>query len=90
MKALTLLALALTGVSCMVAAEQRPANAENQDLQNVEHYSYSMDLDIARVIQPAEIPDICGPAPVQMVYEDHQGQRHTLEYLVMGSGCSNG
>jgi len=27
---------------------------------------------------------------VQMTYEDHQGQRHTLQYSVMGNGCSNG
>ncbi|MGP5464669.1 DUF2790 domain-containing protein, partial [Pseudomonas helleri] len=28
--------------------------------------------------------------PARMVYEDSQGIKHTLEYRVMGNGCSNG
>lgn len=83
MKAWTLLALA--GVSCMTLAAEQPVEKEH-----VERYEYGMELDVARVIQPAEVPNTCGVEPVQMVYEDHQGQRHTLEYLVMGSGCSGG
>lgn len=88
MKAWTLLALA--GVSCMTLAAERPATTDGQEQANVEHYEYGMDLDVARVIQSAEVPNTCGVEPVQMVYEDHQGQRHTLEYLVAGSGCSGG
>lgn len=87
MKAWTLLALA--GVSCMALAGERPAADEQQQV-NVERYEYGMELDVARVIQPADIPSTCGVEPVRMVYEDHQGQRHTLEYLVVGSGCSGG
>lgn len=86
MKAWTLLALA--GVSCMTLAAEQPAKDGQQ--ANVEQYEYGMQLDVARVIQPAEVPNTCGVEPVQMVYEDHQGNRHTLEYLVVGSGCSGG
>lgn len=49
-----------------------------------------MNLDIAKVIHMDSVPDTCGVAPMHMTYEDHKGQRHTLEYSVMGNGCSNG
>ena len=47
-------------------------------------------LDIARVISTSEVPDVCAVVPVRMTYEDAKGQRHILEYHVMGNGCSNG
>lgn len=53
----------------------------------VEHYSYSMPLDIARVVSMESIPSVCKVVPLHMVYEDSKGQRHLLEYEVMGSGC---
>lgn len=33
---------------------------------------------------------MCEVVPAQMIYEDHQGQRHILEYRIMGNGCLNG
>ncbi|MBO4966611.1 MAG: DUF2790 domain-containing protein, partial [Pseudomonas sp.] len=56
----------------------------------VEHYTYATDLDIAKVISVSPAADVCEVVPAQMTYEDHQGQRHILEYRVMGNGCSNG
>jgi len=88
MKALALLALA--GVSCMVVAEEKSIPANTQESLDVERYEYAMDLDIARIIKSPDIPEVCSVVPVQMTYEDHQGQRHVLEYLVMGKGCQNG
>lgn len=88
MKALALLALA--GVSCVALADGNPAFANGQGQQKVEQYDYSMNLDVARVIKRSEVPDVCAVVPVQMTYEDHQGQQHTVEYQVMGNGCSNG
>lgn len=88
MKALAFVALA--GFSCVAAAGETAALANGQGHQKVEQYEYSMDLDIAKVIHRGEVPDVCGVVPVQMVYEDHQGQQHTIEYLVMGAGCSGG
>ena len=55
----------------------------------VEQYSYSTHLDIAKVIHQDTIPDVCAVVPVQMTYLDHQGQQHTMQYSVMGNGCSN-
>ncbi|MEC4166996.1 DUF2790 domain-containing protein [Pseudomonas sp. MS-1(2024)] len=82
-----LIVLALLAFSTLAAADdikvapQQPA---------VEHYTYATDLDIATVISVTPIADVCEVVPAQMTYEDHQGQRHILEYRVMGNGCSNG
>ena len=82
-----LIVLALLAFSTLAAADdvkvapQQPA---------VEHYTDATDLDIATVISVTPIADVCEVVPAQMTYEDHQGQRHILEYRVMGNGCSNG
>jgi hypothetical protein len=47
-------------------------------------------LDIARVISMSEVPNVCEVVPARMTYEDSKGQKHILEYRVMGNGCSNG
>ena len=84
----TLIALFMAGFSCLsMAAEQV---AQNQEQAAVEQYNYSTHLDIAKVVSRSEVPDTCGAVPAQMTYEDHQGQRHTVEYQVMGNGCSRG
>jgi hypothetical protein len=56
----------------------------------VEPYTYSTELDIHKVIAVSDIPNACGPVPAQMTYEDSNGQRHVMQYQVMGTGCSNG
>ncbi|NUT78489.1 DUF2790 domain-containing protein [Pseudomonas sp. C1C7] len=57
----------------------------------VEPYTYDSHLDIKKVITITDIPNnICGPVPAQMTYEDSNGQRHVMQYQVMGNGCSNG
>ncbi|MDY7567468.1 DUF2790 domain-containing protein [Pseudomonas sp. RTC3] len=82
----SLIVLALVGFSSIAAA------GEVQAVNNpaVEQYTYATELDVAKVISMDSVPDTCGVVPVQMTYEDHQGQRHTLQYSVMGNGCSNG
>lgn len=87
MKALTL--LVVSGFSGLAAAADGAVEPA-QGMPSVEHYNYAMHLDIARVIQMSEIPDTCGVVPVQMTYEDRNGERHTIEYSVIGNGCSNG
>ncbi|MCY1544739.1 hypothetical protein D9M68_806400 [compost metagenome] len=81
MKAFTLLALA--GMSAFALAEE-PVEAA------VEHYHYGMELDIAKVLSRSDISNDCGVVPAYLVYEDHQGKVHRLEYMVFGQGCSNG
>ncbi|MCU1719159.1 DUF2790 domain-containing protein [Pseudomonas sp. 5P_3.1_Bac2] len=53
----------------------------------VEQYHYGSHLDIAKVLHRDPVPDVCGVVPVHMTYLDHQGQQHTMEYLIMGNGC---
>lgn len=84
MKVLMTLALASCSLVAMAAETEK-----NYDQLPLEHYTYSTDLDIARVIRTSAVPNECRVVPVEMVYEDHQGNAHRLEYLVMGNGCDN-
>ena len=84
MKALLVLVL---GSLCGAALAGEASNAEQIP---VEQYSYSQHLDIARVISMSEVPNVCEVVPARMTYEDSKGQKHILEYRVMGNGCSNG
>ena len=83
----SLIALALIGFSTLAAADELAVAPQQLA---VEHYTYATDLDIATVISVTPIADVCEVVPAQMTYEDHQGQRHILEYRAMGNGCSNG
>ncbi len=84
-----LLLLLLAGTSCMAIAETRPLPASATNTPRAERYDYSMKLDIARVIETSDIPNVCEVVPMQMVYEDSHGQRHILDYSVMGRGCAS-
>lgn len=86
MKALLVLVL---GSVCGAAMADEVANNGAEQIP-VEQYSYSQHLDIAKVISMSEIPNVCEVVPARMTYEDSQGQKHILEYRVMGNGCSNG
>ena len=82
-----LIALALVAFSTLAVADEVQVP---QQQPAVEQYTYATDLDIANVISVTPIADVCEVVPAQMTYEDHQGQRHILEYRIMGNGCSNG
>ncbi|WP_296181011.1 DUF2790 domain-containing protein [Pseudomonas sp. UBA1879] len=88
-----LVVMALCGFSALAMAEESGAKVaahEQRTQQQVEHYSYSTKLDIAKVISVGEVPNVCRVVPQHMTYEDSHGQRHVMEYMVMGNGCSNG
>jgi hypothetical protein len=84
-----LVVMALCGFSAMAMAEESTAKVAAQQ-QRIEQYSYSTHLDIAKVISVDEVPNVCRVVPQHMTYEDSKGQRHVMEYQVMGNGCSNG
>ncbi|SEQ71514.1 Protein of unknown function [Azotobacter beijerinckii] len=75
----------IAAVACAVLNSEMIQAAEQQP--KVETYSYGTKLDIAKVISVETPARVCEAVPVHMVYEDHQGQRHVLEYRVMGTGC---
>ncbi|WP_433886430.1 DUF2790 domain-containing protein [Pseudomonas vranovensis] len=83
----SLIAVALVAVSSFALADEINTAAAQPV---VEQYDYSTNLDIAKVISLSTIPNVCEVVPATMTYEDHQGQRHTIEYRAMGDGCSNG
>jgi hypothetical protein len=57
------------------------------------NYSYSQNLDIAKVIQVTEdSAKTCGPVKAHMLYLDSKGVEHNLQYTRVsdGIGCENG
>ncbi|NQD58784.1 DUF2790 domain-containing protein [Pseudomonas sp. CM25] len=82
-------ALLLVVLSSLCAAASGAEPLPSDDVQ-VEQYSYSQALDIARVISISQLPEVCEVVPARMTYEDSNGRRHILEYRAMGNGCSNG
>ncbi|HGM5580914.1 TPA: DUF2790 domain-containing protein [Pseudomonas putida] len=82
-----LLVLVLGSVCSAAMADDVATNAEQIP---VEQYRYSQHLDIAKVLSMSEVPNVCEVVPARMTYEDSKGQKHILEYRVMGNGCSNG
>ncbi|MGC6370395.1 DUF2790 domain-containing protein [Pseudomonas sp. K2I15] len=86
-----LLVMALSSLCATAAlADEAPTDVASQSTPTVEDYTYSTHLDVAKVLSMSEVPDVCQVVPVKMEYEDSQGQRHILQYQVMGNGCSNG
>lgn len=83
------LLVVLGGIGGQVYAGETQAVAEANSAP-VETYTYAMHLDVKKVIAITEAGDQCGAVPVQMTYEDSKGQRHVLEYQIIGTGCSNG
>ncbi|MCF7532484.1 DUF2790 domain-containing protein [Pseudomonas petrae] len=82
MKNILLLALSLTASFSAFAQDVATTT-------DVVHYKYGMHLDIAKVIHITEAAPVCAPTPVQMTYQDSQGQTHALEYSIIGGGCTN-
>lgn len=90
MKTLTIaLLLTLGGIAAPAFADDADSATEASQAP-VESYVYGTTLDIHRVIAVSDIANECGPVPARMTYEDSNGQRHILQYQVMGTGCSNG
>ncbi|AYF90010.1 MULTISPECIES: DUF2790 domain-containing protein [unclassified Pseudomonas] len=84
----TLIALAggLLSTQIVVAAELGPTSTLNAADKGGK-YHYGMDLDIAQVLSHSEIPNVCKVVPAEMTYVDSEGEHHTLQYKVMGTGC---
>lgn len=77
---------------CVSAVSMADENVEStaQQQPSVEQYTYSMNLDVAKVLSVSQVSSGCEAAPVQMDYLDSAGQQHIVQYLEMGSGCQNG
>ncbi|QHF46497.1 hypothetical protein PspS35_22870 [Pseudomonas sp. S35] len=89
MKALVVMALSSLCATAALA-DEAPTELAGQNAPIVENYTYSTHLDVAKVLSMSEVPNVCEVVPAKMVYEDSQGQRHVLNYKIMGNGCSNG
>lgn len=81
-----LLFLLLGGIASLAVADEASTQAANV---SVEKYSYSQHLDIAHVVSITQVPNVCKVVPVQLTYDDSKGNRHIMEYQVLGNGCTN-
>lgn len=83
-------ALALCGFSFFALVSGAQA-ADQASAPAVTEYTYGTQLDIAKVVNvsgSAAVDNVCKVVPADMTYIDHQGQRHTIEYHIMSSACS--
>jgi hypothetical protein len=90
MKVLAFAALSL--VSVFAAAGELPS-AQHAPLTQAEQYNQHKGLDIAKVISTKTAQDpqkVDGPVQSTMVYVDHAGVTHSLDYTIMGYGRQNG
>ncbi|WP_223513173.1 DUF2790 domain-containing protein [Pseudomonas sp. GL-B-19] len=72
--------LFLIGLSGTAAA------VDNSSPSNVEDYSYSKPLNIAKVVNITN-GDYCGIGPREMTYVDTMGTTHVLRYQAYGDSC---
>jgi hypothetical protein len=85
----TAAALILAGLCTSAFADATSANTSQAHKSRIENYQYSTPLDISHVISTTQPANECAAVPVQMTYENSRGERHVLQYLTMGTGCTN-
>ena len=75
----TLFLIALSGTAAA-------SSVDNASPSNVEDYSYSKPLNIARVVNITG-GDYCGIGTREMTYVDTMGATHVLRYQAYGDAC---
>ncbi|QHG64636.1 DUF2790 domain-containing protein [Pseudomonas putida] len=84
----TLLAIAALTLAGQVFAGQPVSNMNSSFPSAPQDYSYSMDLDIAKVISmTSEGATDCGIIPATLIYADHEGQVHAIKYHKQSYAC---
>ena len=69
-------------------AMQEYALSIGKNPPKVVNYRYGMKLDIVKVIRMTRTDIACNEVvPVQMTYEDSNGDLNILEYRVIGTNC---
>lgn len=65
------------------------AFADTQTAEPVIHdkVGFFVHLDIAKDLSSNTISQECGIVPAQLIYLDHQGRKHVLDYQVQGMDC---
>lgn len=77
----------ILGVAALLATGF--AFADTQTTEPVIHDKTGsfVHLDIAKDLSSNIISEECGIVPAQLIYLDHQGRKHVLDYQVQGMGC---
>lgn len=68
------------------------AFADTQTAEPVIHdkTGFFVHLDIAKDLSSNIVTQDCGIVPAQLIYLDHQGRKHVLDYQVQGMDCLGG
>lgn len=83
----------LSMFSVFASANGNVSTTDAQTVPQAVEYNYSQTLDVAKVIDMTTASDAateCGPVEAHMIYIDHKGVTHNLEYTRLGDGCQNG
>ena len=77
----------ILGFAALLATSS--AHADTQTAEPVIHdkTGFFVHLDIAKDLSSNIITQDCGIVPAQLIYLDHQGRKHVLDYQVQGMGC---
>lgn len=77
----------MLGLAALLATDS--AFAATQTAEPVIHDKpgFFVHLDIAKDLSGNGISQECGIVPAQLIYLDHQGREHVLDYQVQGMDC---
>lgn len=76
-----------------VFASAQGAAGKGPQIPSAVAYTYSQDLDIAKVIKVTSADsNSCGPVQANMLYLDSKGVEHNMKYtrISAGNNCQNG
>ncbi|MGF6514158.1 hypothetical protein ABH912_001624 [Pseudomonas sp. BT76 TE3572] len=76
-------------LGCAALLATGSAFADTQTAEPVIHdkTGFFVEVDIAKDLSSNIITQDCGIVPAQLIYLDHQGRKHVLDYQIHGMGC---
>ncbi|MEO4015379.1 DUF2790 domain-containing protein [Pseudomonas rossensis] len=77
----------ILGFAALLATGSAFADTQTADPVIHDKTGFFVHLDIAKDLSSNIISQECGIVPAQLIYLDHQGRKHVLDYQVQGMGC---
>lgn len=77
----------ILGFAALLATSSAVADTQTAEPVIHDKTGFFVHLDIAKDLSSNIITQDCGIVPAQLVYLDHQGRKHVLDYQVQGMGC---
>ncbi|KJZ60631.1 DUF2790 domain-containing protein [Pseudomonas fluorescens] len=80
----------LLGFAALLAIGSALADTQTAEPVIHDKTGFFVDLDIAKDLSSNIITQDCGIVPAQLIYLDHQGSKHVLDYQTLGMDCLGG